>query len=226
MHCLVSPLAANPVSITQVVDPWIIEDILRALSRDHDAEGHNSMLRIDMQMAFETISSVHSTWIEQASNRGTKRKRNEETSTQRVERSDPALLPTGIQLSIIGKEEYNAGLYSATSPFALQQLQPDKRPRDNVNKSAWHTDDVHRYCVTDPDLAEFLHECWDPMARSLCECLPEDPNDLTPNYAGLQREWQQEWTTKNHVMFQEMLAEGAQCLVRDVCARIESLGKS
>lgn len=210
-----------------MIDPPSIETILQANQQEQNAEGNAAATHVDVEMALEKIASIHSASSAQVSARGTKRKRHQEVPSQRADRPDPTLLPTGIQLSIVGKEEFNVGLYSASSPFGLEQLQANGRRRLGLVKSAWHSDEVHRHCANDPDLAEFLHECWDPMAKLLCECLPEDPDmDLTEEYTRHRSSWQEEWGTKNHVMFQDMLSEGEGLLVRDVCARIESLGKS
>jgi hypothetical protein len=226
IHCLVLPLAANPVSIAQVIDPSSIETISQAIQQDQTAEENPVNLNFEVETSLERIASVHSASSAQVSARGTKRKRNQEVSSQRNDRSDPALLPTGIQLSIVGKEEFDVGLYKASSSFGSQQSRPDGSQKVKLVKSAWHSDDVHRHCATDPDFAEFLHECWDPMAKLLCECLPEDPNmDLSDEYTHKRAAWQEEWTTKNYITFQDMLREMETILYHDACARIESLGK-
>lgn len=226
IHCLVLPLAANPVSIAQVIDPSSLETISQALQQDQTAEGTAAGLNFEVETALARIASVHSASSAQLSARGTKRKRNQDVSSQHNDRPDPALLPTGIQLSIVGKEEFDVGLYKAFSPFGSQQSQPDGPQKVKLPKSVWHSDDVHRHCDTDWEFAEFLHECWDPMAKLLCECLPEDPNlDLSDEYTHKRKAWQEEWTTKNYITFQDMLRERETILYHDVCARIESLGK-
>lgn len=198
--------------------------IRHILQQDQTTGNVAATLHFDLETALQKIASVHSASSVQQIARGTKRKRNQETSSQRNGRPEHALLPTGMQLSVAGKEEYDAGVYGIS--LGISKKSPENGPRrTNFPRSPWHSDDVHRYCASDPDLAEWAHECWDPIASLLCECLPED-EVMGEEYSKLRVAWREEWTTKNHVMFQDMMAESPETLVRDICARIEFLGKA
>lgn len=223
VRCLILPLAANPVHIAQVIDTASCDIIRNAMQGEPTVGDELAMLRFDLDTALQRIVSIHSASSAQLVARGTKRKRHQETSSQRNGQLDHALLPTGIQLSVAGKEEYDAGLCGI--PRDRTSSQVNELKRTNFPKSSWHSDDVHRYCASDPDFAEWVHECWDPMADLLCQCLPED-ECMGEEYNARRTAWREEWTTKNHVMFQDMRAESPDTLVRDICARIEFLAKS
>lgn len=222
IRCLLLPLVANPVYIAQVIDPASCDIIRNTLEADHAVGDESAMLRFDLDNALQKIASIHSSSAAQLVARGTKRKRHQETASQRNGQLDHALLPTGIQLSIAGKEEYDAGLYGA--PRIAETFQDKGTKTTNFPKSSWHSDDVHRHCATDPHLAEWVHECWDPMVDLLCQCLPEDES-MEEEYIARRTAWREEWTTKNHVMLQDMMAESKDVFVRDICARIEFLAK-
>lgn len=223
VRCLILPLGANPVYIAQVMDTASCDIIRNAMQGDLTVGDESAMLRFDLDTALQKIVLIHSASSAQMVARGTKRKRHQETSSQRNRQLDHTLLPTGIQLSVAGKEEYDAGLCGM---LRGRVNRPDNKPkRTDFPKSPWHSDDVHRYCALDPDLSEWVHECWDPIADLLCQCLPEDES-MGEEYNVRRVAWREEWTTKNHVMFQDMRAESPDTLVRDICARIEFLAKS
>jgi hypothetical protein len=61
-------IVSNAICISCFNRPSDLEVVLRSLLREHDAEGNDSSLKHDMQMAFETIAPIQSAWLEQASN--------------------------------------------------------------------------------------------------------------------------------------------------------------
>lgn len=201
-----------------VADATLIEHAVKSAEGVTEAE---KLLNDKLVTAVQAIAHSHGSLHAHVSNRGTKRKRNEDIATQDRTAFNGNMLPTGLQLLVTGEDEINAGL------MGKKQLADGNDAQQKVDhvRSPWHSDEVHEHCNNDPDFGNWVHSRWDPVVQSLVACLPEDAS-IGDDYVQQRTTWQDEWTKKDSAAISVMMRKEPSILVNQMCSRIEILGRS
>ncbi|KAJ9093722.1 hypothetical protein QFC21_006318 [Naganishia friedmannii] len=223
-RALVMPLAANPVPTAQVLDlsdAMLIEHTIKSPQGQSDME---KSLNRKLATAVHTISHTHVEHHTHLSSRGTKRKRNQDVAVQNGTTLNGDLLPTGLQLLVIGEDEVNAGLVASKQIPDIKDIQHEADQLHDVH-SPWHSDEVHQHCGNDPDFSNWVRSRWDPTVQSLVACLPEDVS-MDQDYQQQRITWHDEWTKKDSAAISVMMRKDPYVLVNQICSRVEALGRS
>ncbi|KAJ9091817.1 hypothetical protein QFC19_008930 [Naganishia cerealis] len=223
VYALVLPLAANPILIAQVLDLSDIDLISHAIETEQETSDNTSLLNGHLQTALSPIFSRHIAQSASLLSRGTKRKRNQDGSSQRRTPHNNAILPTGLQLLVVGEDEINAGLNGQKETQDISNMR-DKTCRAHHIQSPWHSEDVHQICSEDSDFADWMHLRWDPVIQTIMACVPEDASK-SQGYTEQRYIWEDEWLLKDRLEIEGLMKKDPHVLVNQICTRIETLGR-
>jgi hypothetical protein len=219
---LVTPLAANPVLTAQVLGASDVRLIQHGLKVAQGLSDSEKALYRKLSIALETIGVIHGNTS--LSSRGTKRKRNQDVAIQNRTTFNGSMLPTGLQLLVVGEDEVNAGLNGRNQATDAEDIQ-HKADHWHDAPSPWHSDEVHQYCGNDLHFGNWVHSRWDPIVQALVTCLPEDAS-MDQDYLQQRTMWQDEWTKKDNAAISVMMRKEPSVFVNVICSRIETLGRS